>query len=418
LKNKRKIFRLFAVILLVLLTVALTGCEKWEAFRGEYELFKQEFPEIAEFFSVKQWSEEPSPHVVLALPDETSAPMLDMLTHTEVIESPFNSADKISTAQSLGDLAIGEQYYRALTETEKDLYIQVPAFEGRDCDEIKAHFESCGVEVCVILRRNTAPAGEVIAINYAGAVSGGVYYVNPYVPVTLYVSDEKKAKTADSGHNLVYLTFDDGPSEDTEKLLDILDTYGVKAAFFTLGTAIEKNPIQGANVVLRGHSLGCHSFSHDYEKIYSSVAALEAEVGKWEKTVSDAGINVSRKIFRFPGGSVGGYLEKDDVPPMQGMLEEAGYVIFDWGVSINDAVLYLAPEEQSSYDYIKESFVSSLEQRVRINQKNDGAPIIILMHEQVDETVHLLPWIIEYLVDRGFVFGDLANFDGSYMFER
>jgi len=214
------------------------------------------------------------------------------------------------------------------------------------------------------------------------------------------------------------LTFDDGPSEDTEKLLDILDTYGVKAAFFTLGTAIEKNPIQGANVVLRGHSLGCHSFSHDYEKIYSSVAALEAEVGKWEKTVSDAGINVSRKIFRFPGGSVGGYLEKDDVPPMQGMLEEAGYVIFDWGVSINDAVLYLAPEEQSSYDYIKESFVSSLEQRVRINQKNDGAPIIILMHEQVDETVHLLPWIIEYLVDRGFVFGDLANFDGSYMFER
>jgi len=40
------------------------------------------------------------------------------------------------------------------------------------------------------------------------------------------------------------------------------------------------------------------------------------------------------------------------------------------------------------------------------------------MHEQVDETVHLLPWIIEYLVDRGFVFGDLANFDGSYMFER
>ena len=59
-----------------------------------------------------------------------------------------------------------------------------------------------------------------------------------------------------------------------------------------------------------------------------------------------------------------------------------------------------------------------VEQRVRINAKNDGAPIIILMHEQVDETVHLLPWIIEYLVDRGYVFGDMSNLNKSHMFER
>ena len=188
------------------LVCVLTGCEKWEAFKGEYELFKQEFLEIAEFFSLKQWSDEPSPYVVLAAPDETTSPMLDMLTHTEIIESQFNSADRVSTAQSLGDPAIGERYHRTLTEIEKEIYIKVPHFDGRNLDEIKAHFEACGAAVEVILRTNTAPAGEVFAINYAGASADGCYYVNPQVPVTLYASAEKAAKTAESGHNLVYLT--------------------------------------------------------------------------------------------------------------------------------------------------------------------------------------------------------------------
>ena len=418
-KNKGKIFRLFTVAVMVLLVmVALTGCEKWEAFEGEYRLFKEEFPEIAEFFALKKWSDEPSHHVVLASPDEVAAPMLDMLTHTEIIESPFNSIDKLSTARSLGNAVVKAEHNRVLTENEKTLYIQVPHFEGTDCETVRAHFESYGVEILITLCTNTAPAGEVFAVNYAGASADGVYYVNPYVPVTLYVSDVKAAKTADAGHNLVYLTFDDGPSADTEKILDILDEYGVKAAFFTLGTEVEKNPAQVEAMVLRGHSLGCHSFTHTYEKIYASVQTLRGEVEKWEKAIETAGITIERKLFRFPGGSVGGYLTKDMVPSMQAMLEEEGYMIFDWGVSINDAVLYLAPEEQSSYDYIKESFVSSLEQRVRINAKNDGAPIIILMHEQVDETVHLLPWIIEYLVDRGYVFGDMSNLNKSHMFER
>lgn len=416
-KKKEKILRFLAILALTVLLTALTGCEKWEAFKGEYELFKQEFPEIAEFFSLKQWSDEPSPHVVLAVPDETAAPMLDMLTHTEVLESPYNSINSIRTAQSLGDATI-EAGHRTLTESEKALYIKVPRFDGFDSKEIKAHFESCGVTVETVYRTNTAPAGEAFAINYAGELSGDTYYINPSVPVTLYVSAEKQAKTAENGHNLVYLTFDDGPSEDTLKLIDILDTYGVKAAFFTLGSQVVKHPDEVKAVVSRGHSLGCHTFTHDYESIYSSVQSLEEEIDRWEDALKDAGTSTERQIFRFPGGSVGGYLKPEDVPTMQAMLERRGYLIYDWGVSINDAVLYLAPEEQSSYDYIKESFVSSLEQRVRINAKNNGAPIIILMHEQVDETAHLLPWIIEYLVDRGYVFGDPANLDGSYMFER
>lgn len=414
----RKFQRFLAVFMLGVMIILLTGCEKWETFKAEYELFKQELPEIREFFAIKDWSEEQAEHVVPSLSDEVASPMLDMLTHTEIFETPYNGKDRLCTIQSLGNSAAVNEKTRVLTEAEMTAYIKVPMPDGFDAAEMKAHFESCGVEVQVVRCANTAPAGEAFAVNYSGAFADGVYYVNPLVPFTMYVSDEKAATTAEQGHNLVYFTFDDGPWEYTEKLLDILDTYGIKAAFFTLGTQVEKNPAAAASIVSRGHSLGCHTYTHDYEKIYASSASLQSEVEHWENTLADAGIVTPQKIFRFPGGSVGGYLTADKVPAMQNMLEGRGYLIFDWSVSINDAVLYLAPEEQSSYDYIKESFIASLEQRIRINEKKNGAPLIILMHEQVNETVDLLPWIIEYLVDRGFVFGDLANFDGSYMFER
>ena len=156
---------------------------------------------------------------------------------------------------------------------------------------------------------------------------------------------------------MVYLTFDDGPTEqDTERLLDILDTAGVKAAFFTIGENVAKYPEAAALITARGHAFGCHTYSHVYEDIYESAEVLGKEVEAWEKAAEDAGALRENKLFRFPGGSVGKYMDDETLNEMRDMLEKRGYRIFDWNSATNDGVLYLRPAGTSAFEYIRDSF--------------------------------------------------------------
>ena len=72
----------------------------------------------------------------------------------------------------------------------------------------------------------------------------------------------------------VYLTFDDGPSDNTDAILDILAEKDVKATFFVVtqggGTAVDRLK----RIAAEGHTLGMHSFTHKYQQIYSSVEAF------------------------------------------------------------------------------------------------------------------------------------------------
>ena len=68
----------------------------------------------------------------------------------------------------------------------------------------------------------------------------------------------------------IYLTFDDGPGPYTEKLLDMLDSFGVKATFFV--TDSEYGYLM-REITDRGHSIGIHSVTHDYAEIYFCHAA-------------------------------------------------------------------------------------------------------------------------------------------------
>ena len=85
------------------------------------------------------------------------------------------------------------------------------------------------------------------------------FAVQPGVPVgTTEQSDEK----------IVYLTLDDGPSDNTQAVLDILDKYNAKATFFVTGEMPEyKDMIKAAYD--KGHTIGMHTYSHDYAKVYA-----------------------------------------------------------------------------------------------------------------------------------------------------
>ena len=58
------------------------------------------------------------------------------------------------------------------------------------------------------------------------------------------------------------LTFDDGPSEDTPRILDILSAHGVAATFFPCGANVERLPELARAVALAGHEIGNHGYNH------------------------------------------------------------------------------------------------------------------------------------------------------------
>lgn len=197
------------------------------------------------------------------------------------------------------------------------------------------------------------------------------------------VKQGARAWNSDAGIRKVYLTFDDGPSENTDKILDILDEYGVKATFFVVGKEGYTEEYQ--RIVEEGHSLGMHSFSHKYREIYQSVDAYGEDMNKLHDFLYEV-TGEECKIARFPGGS-SNTISKVDMQELIMYLTEQGITYYDWNVSSGDAA---------------SSFVSAsqIENNVLNNVwKYDS--VMILMHDSSakDTTVEALPNIIERILE-------------------
>jgi peptidoglycan/xylan/chitin deacetylase (PgdA/CDA1 family) len=99
----------------------------------------------------------------------------------------------------------------------------------------------------------------------------------------------------------VALTFDDGPSESTPEILEILGAYGVTATFFQCGANVDRLPQVAREVAARGHELGNHTYSHPY-LFLRSPDAIEGEVRRAQETIeSHTGVRPS--WLRAPYGA-------------------------------------------------------------------------------------------------------------------
>ena len=118
------------------------------------------------------------------------------------------------------------------------------------------------------------------------------------------VTAQPSSQPNTGGAKYIYLTFDDGPCENTYRVLDILDRYNVKATFFTVGYFVDRRPEIVRETVSRGHFVACHSYTHDFPTCYASADAFMKEIDKWaaayEKAVGSPQTNIR---VRFPGGS-------------------------------------------------------------------------------------------------------------------
>ena len=114
----------------------------------------------------------------------------------------------------------------------------------------------------------------------------------------IYSSDTKR----------VFLTFDDGPSSNTNQILDILNEKGIKATFFVLGSNVEKKPEVVRRMYDEGHFIANHGYSHVYEAIYQSPQTVLDEYNKCNQLVRDVigEQEYNSHLFRFPGGLAGG----------------------------------------------------------------------------------------------------------------
>ena len=135
--------------------------------------------------------------------------------------------------------------------------------------------------------------------------------------------------------NTVYLTFDDGPSDRTDEVLRILDEKDVKATFFVIGQSDPVNIERMRKIVAAGHTIGMHSYTHDYNSVYSSVEGFLDEFHRIFVQIREE-TGVTPTVFRCPGGSINGY----DGGFYQEIISEMirrGFVPYDWNVSSEDA---------------------------------------------------------------------------------
>ncbi|MBQ4397349.1 MAG: polysaccharide deacetylase [Clostridia bacterium] len=190
---------------------------------------------------------------------------------------------------------------------------------------------------------------------------------------------------------VAYLTFDDGPSENTGKILDILDQYDVKATFFVIYHKNMKSTYQ--EIVNRGHTIALHSYTHSYRKIYKSEEAYFEDLQKIHDYIYDV-TGVDSHIMRFPGGSsntISNKYCKGIMKQLKVDVKERGYVYHDWNVDSTDA---------SGNNRDPEVLLENVKARLTKSRKSN-----ILMHDtgkMKQTTVEALPRIIEYIRSEGY----------------
>lgn len=206
------------------------------------------------------------------------------------------------------------------------------------------------------------------------------FAVQPQVPVGTTEPTEEK---------IVYLTFDDGPSKNTQPVLDILDKYNAKAAFFvTHGKPEYMGLVKTAYE--KGHTIGLHTYTHDYQQVYASVDAYFQDLNAIGQAVQEQ-IGYVPCFIRFPGGAsntVSANYSSGIMSVLAQEVQSRGYQYYDWNVSSGDGANRTTPEIRTM--------------ATGGTQNN----IVLLCHDSDNKatTVEALPDIIEFYKNAGYEF--------------
>ncbi|HAT4338024.1 TPA: polysaccharide deacetylase [Clostridium perfringens] len=204
----------------------------------------------------------------------------------------------------------------------------------------------------------------------------------------------------------VFLTFDDGPSNSTEKILNTLKEKDVHATFFVLGSSIEKDSKRQEYLkeeLKSGNAIANHSYSHDFKKLYPgnklNIDSFMNELNKTNDIMkSILGEEFDCKVLRMPGGyGTRKYYKDPSLKEFDNILQENGIINVDWNALDGDAEGKPYSTEEM-LNYVKKTSKG----------KNN---VVILMHDAAgkEKTVEILPQIIDYYKNEGYEFKVIKN---------
>ena len=199
-----------------------------------------------------------------------------------------------------------------------------------------------------------------------------------------------------TGGRVCFLTFDDGPSANTDRVLAILDQYNVKATFFIVGTSANSAAGQERmrKIVAAGHTIAMHSWDHNYSNLYTSVEGFLDEFNRLYEYIYEI-TGVYPSVFRFPGGSINNY-DRGIYQEIIAEMTRRGFVYYDWNASAQDATKTPRPASDIAADCLK-----------GIGREL----VVVLAHDSGARgtTVDALPAVIEGYRAAGYTFSGLHS---------
>lgn len=187
----------------------------------------------------------------------------------------------------------------------------------------------------------------------------------------------------------IYLTFDDGPGPYTAQLLDLLSSYNVKATFFVTCMYPEYEDLVG-RAFREGHSIGVHTASHNYYKIYASEEIFLDDFFAAQKMIKKQTGDYTR-LFRFPGGSSNDVSKYNPgiMSRLVVLMNDLGYQYYDWHLDSMDS------GGTRSSEVVASNVISGCRGRTAT---------IVLQHDTKDYSVAAVEQIILWGRENGYTF--------------
>ncbi|MFJ7952177.1 polysaccharide deacetylase family protein [Lysinibacillus sp. NPDC096418] len=185
-------------------------------------------------------------------------------------------------------------------------------------------------------------------------------------------------KQVETNQKVVALTFDDGPTDNTNQIMALLEEHNAKATFFLIGEEIEKNPEEARRIAEEGHQIGNHTYSHN-RMIFKTPSYYKDEIEKTDQLIRNIG-----------------YKGEIDVRPPNGK-------------KLIGLPYYLNKHKRDTITWNLEpdTFYTTVSDKVKYVTENIEPGSIILLHSMYDKTgepLQTIEGILQELSNEGYTF--------------
>lgn len=179
----------------------------------------------------------------------------------------------------------------------------------------------------------------------------------------------------DLPNKCVALSFDDGPTQQTSEILQLLEQHNARATFFCIGEQVVSHPQICQEIIQRGHTIGNHTLTHSSQFGFLNEKRVEQEICDCDRTIHRV-IGKMPRFFRPPFGVTN--------PSIANAVKGTGHHVIGWSNRSLDTVI---KQETKIFNRV-----------IRKLRSGD----IILFHDTSKRTVGVIKDLLPYLTAQGY----------------